>query len=236
VATLLGGNFEFHGDAQSEKTTKKWPFDIAIYQLDEKSQNFEGTITWPTLNSVHAIKGSFVNGTLQFKETEHVIKGGAHLFVSYQATPESVEKGWHMSGTWKDPKGDYGIFHFEVTDKQGNQFNLREQLFTNQVIKGTAKSSKSGKNWPFNIKMDGKFATELQDFQGEIQWPTLGSTHLIRGLLSHGRLTFKEHEYIKKGKAHLNVSYTLWYENGIMTGTYKDPKGDYGTIYFPVNK
>lgn len=225
----------YHGTAKSSETGKIWPFEISLDRLSDNPANkLDGMIYWPSLDSAHAVKATLQGDTIQFTETEIIVKGKAHLNVSYTGTFHQLGQMVNIAGDFKDPAGDKGSFTLQLADKEGRRFNMREDMFNKKGRRGTAKSARSGKSWPFVIEMDGSMATELQDFEGVIEWPTLNSLHSIRGLYMYGKLTFKEESALKKGKAHTGVSYTLWLENGALVGEYKDPKGDYGTVYLPI--
>ncbi len=100
---------------------------------------------------------------------------------------------------------------------------------TGTVFSGQVKSSKSTSTWPAVLKFVS-YDPSSGRLQGELEWPDLNSVHKIAGQLTGSRLTFREVDYIKKGRANLNCEYNASIENGVITGNWTDPNGDHGTF------
>ncbi len=103
--------------------------------------------------------------------------------------------------------------------------------FTGSVFSGKAISSKSGKSWPVIVKINS-YNHSSGKVEGEIEWPSLKSVHKIVGKLTDSLFTFKEVDYIKKGKANLNCQYSTIISGNKVSGTWSDPNSDIGTIEF----
>jgi len=102
VDKLLKGEL-ISGEAQETegpRNNRTWSFTIRITNYDAATGNVVGEITWPTLNSVHRIRGKLFGSTLEFVETEAIKAGRAYLNVSYKL---SLSDG-SASGTYFDPK------------------------------------------------------------------------------------------------------------------------------------
>lgn len=220
----------YAGVAKSAKTGKSWPFEIQFDRLDERDPGrLWGQVAWPSLRSVHTLDARLAGGTITFTEVEAVERGKANLAVRYEGKILGAAGERRAEGTYADPKGDRGTFLFELPEGGSD---LRALGFLDaRPLAGEAKSGKSGKSWPFALTLNGGRATELFDYEGTLEWPTLGSKHLVRGLYKGGRLLFEEVEAIKKGKARLKVKYELWRDGNGLTGTYDDPKGDRGSAW-----
>lgn len=223
----------YAGVAKSSKSGKVWPFEINFDRLDERAPStLWGQISWPSLRSVHILDARLEGDRLSFTEVEAAEKGKAHLKVRYEGRITGPAGDRRIEGSYTDPAGDHGTFAFELV-KGGS--DLRSLGFlSGRPLSGEAKSAKSGKAWPFTLTLDGERATELFDYEGTLEWPTLGSRHRVRGLYKGGRLLFAEVEAIRKGKAHLKVEYEFWRDGNGLTGAYRDPKGDRGTAWIAL--
>ena len=67
-------------------------------------------------------------------------------------------------------------------------------------------------------------------FRGELDWPSLGSLHEIRGTSTGWTLTFREVAAIKSGGAHLNCEYELVLDSASLRGPWREPGNDEGTV------
>ena len=88
LQTLTSGN-TLSGEAweiQGPRNGRKWPFKVKITSYDPDTGAIVGEITWPTLSSVHRIRGTLAGTSLNFTETEAIQPGSAHLNVSYALT------------------------------------------------------------------------------------------------------------------------------------------------------
>ena len=88
--TLAG---EAWGDAGGN-----WKFQLKITSYDPSTGAIVGEITWPSLASVHRIRGKLAGTSLTFTETEALRPGGAHLNVAYTFTLSQSS----ATGTWID--------------------------------------------------------------------------------------------------------------------------------------
>jgi hypothetical protein len=75
-----------------------WKFELKITSYDPSTGAIVGEITWPSLSSVHRIRGKLVGTSLTFTETEAIRAGGAHLNVAYTFTLSQSS----ATGTWLD--------------------------------------------------------------------------------------------------------------------------------------
>ncbi len=204
-------------------------FEVNFDRLDErKPEVLRGQLAWPSLASAHILDARLEGGRLSFVEKEAAEKGKARLGVQYEGRISADR----VEGTWSDPAGNRGTFYIELSEGGGDLRAIG--VLSRRPFTGEAKSSRSGKAWPFTLALDGERATELFDYEGTLEWPTLGSLHRVRGTYKYGRLEFKEVDAVRKGKARLGVSYTLWRDGNGLTGTYRDPKGDRGSVSIPL--
>ena len=60
-----------------------WKFELKITSYNPSTGAIVGEITWPSLASLHRIRGRLAGTTLTFTETEAIRPGGAHLNVAY---------------------------------------------------------------------------------------------------------------------------------------------------------
>ncbi|MCX6564842.1 MAG: hypothetical protein NTW38_00190 [Candidatus Aminicenantes bacterium] len=96
LSTLTSGkplSGEAWGDAGGD-----WKFEMKITSYNPSTGAIVGEITWPSLSSVHRIRGSLAGTSLTFTETEAIRAGGAHLNVAYTFTLGSTS----ATGTWID--------------------------------------------------------------------------------------------------------------------------------------
>jgi hypothetical protein len=221
------------GTAKSTVSGKSWMFEISFDQVaPKKAPELWGIISWPSLKSVHELDARLSNDKLTFTESEVITKGKARLGVRYEGRIEGDEHNRRVNGTYADPKGDKGTFTIELTTGGGDLRSIG--VFSKRPFSGEIKSAPGGKVLAFTLTLDGNRATELFDFEGTIEWPSLGSKHLVRGTNHYGRLEFTEVEALRKGKAHLNVTYALWRDGNGLTGTYTDPAGGKGSVSIPL--
>ena len=75
-----------------------WKFELKITSYNPSTGVVVGEITWPSLASVHRIRGKLVGTSLTFTETEAIRPGGAHLNVAYTFTLAQSS----ATGTWID--------------------------------------------------------------------------------------------------------------------------------------
>ncbi len=97
------------------------------------------------------------------------------------------------------------------------------------IFQYDVRSDQSGRSWPSTLKITS-VTQATGDFSGEITWHTLNSVNRVDGKITGNRMNFKETQYIRRGDAHLNVEYTLTFENNTWKGTWVEPKVDRGTI------
>ncbi len=96
LSTLTSGKLlsgEAWGDAGG-----RWIFELKITSYNPSTGAIVGEITWPSLSSVHRIRGSLAGTSLTFTETEAIRAGGAHLNCAYTFTLGSTS----ATGTWVD--------------------------------------------------------------------------------------------------------------------------------------
>jgi len=75
-----------------------WKFELKITSYNPSTGAIVGEITWPSLSSVHRIRGRLAGNSLTFTETEAIRPGGAHLNVAYTFTLAQSS----ATGTWID--------------------------------------------------------------------------------------------------------------------------------------
>ena len=75
-----------------------WKFQLKITSYDPSTGVVVGEITWPSLSSVHRIRGRLAGTSLTFTEIEAIRPGGAHLNVAYTFTLSQSS----ATGTWID--------------------------------------------------------------------------------------------------------------------------------------
>lgn len=112
-------------------------------------------------------------------------------------------------------------------------------LSSSTVYPGNADGSNGKEVWPLTIKFT-KFNEADGKFEGELEWPTLKAIHKIAGTLDGEQITFEETEFIKKGSATLDCSYTLNYDSSknefVGTWHVKSNPSDKGKIWIKYNK
>jgi len=91
----------------------------------------------------------------------------------------------------------------------------------------SGEARQGSKTWPFKIKVVN-YNNSTGAFNGEISWSSLSSIHRIRGVIKGKTLTFTEVEALRRGSAHLNVSYSLTASAQDAQGTWLD-QGDRST-------
>lgn len=96
TSSFTGGT-TLTGEAHAGGRT--WPFKIRITSHAAAGGAIVGEITWPSLNSVHRIKGKLSGNNLTFEETEAIRAGSAHLHCTYAMTLNATG----AKGTWLDP-------------------------------------------------------------------------------------------------------------------------------------
>ncbi len=79
-----------------------------------------------------------------------------------------------------------------------------------------------GRSWPFKIRITSHNPASGA-IAGEITWTSLNSIHQIHGTLSGKSLEFTETAAIRRGSAHLHVTYKLTVSASGASGTYHDP-------------
>lgn len=90
-----------------------------------------------------------------------------------------------------------------------------------------------GRVWPCHFRITQHDAATGQ-FEAQLEWPSLGSVHRVRGTLHGSQLRFTEVEAIRAGGAHLNVDYTMTVGGGRAEGRYLDrTDGGSGTMTIP---
>lgn len=100
-----------------------------------------------------------------------------------------------------------------------------------KTFQGEAISDKTGTKFPAVIRVK-EVNDATGEFTGEISWTSLNAVHKIVGRIDGKTLIFRETEFIKKGKAVLDVEYAFIYHKGQLTGRWYDPTNDYGTAMF----
>jgi hypothetical protein len=96
LQTLLSGH-ERAGEAWGN-SGGRWKFTLKIASFDRATGGIVGQIAWPSLSSVHRIRGKLTGDKLTFSEVEAIRAGGAHLNVAYTFT---IGKS-SADGTWVD--------------------------------------------------------------------------------------------------------------------------------------
>ena len=96
LPTLTSGK-TFSGEAWGDGGGN-WKFELKITSYNPSTGAIVGEITWPSLASVHRIRGRLAGTSLTFTETEALRAGGAHLNVAYTFTLGSTS----ATGTWVD--------------------------------------------------------------------------------------------------------------------------------------
>ena len=79
-------------------TGGNWKFQLKITSYDPSTGAIVGEISWPSLSSVHRIRGRLAGTSLTFTETEAIRPGAAHLNVAYTFTLAAAS----ATGTWMD--------------------------------------------------------------------------------------------------------------------------------------
>jgi len=110
----------------------------------------------------------------------------------------------------------------------GDSFPLSKDPNGKKVYKysGTATSSKSGREWPFTLTVEGP--EKDGSISGQIEWPSLNSINKIEGSKTATGITFAETEYIEQGGAFLNCRYYLDFKGTSLEGTWDGCNDDYG--------
>ncbi|MEQ1606098.1 MAG: tetratricopeptide repeat protein [Pyrinomonadaceae bacterium] len=85
-------------ETQGPRGNKSWPFTLRITSYDPATGSVEGEISWPSLQSVHRVRGNFSGNTLELTEKEAIKAGQAHLNVDY--TINVTDSG--ATGTYSD--------------------------------------------------------------------------------------------------------------------------------------
>jgi hypothetical protein len=96
LQTLASGK-TLSGEAWGD-TGGRWEFRLKITSYDEFTGAIVGEITWPSLSSVHRVRGKLAGSSLTFTEVEAIRPGGAHLNVAYTFTLSQSS----ATGTWVD--------------------------------------------------------------------------------------------------------------------------------------
>jgi hypothetical protein len=105
-----GQEYTYSGEAvSSKKVGRTWPFTLTLIGPD-KDGSISGQIEWPSLNSIHQIKGSVTTTGLTFTETAYIQKGEAVLNCKYYLHSE----GNSITGTWDScDDGDSGTISMQ---------------------------------------------------------------------------------------------------------------------------
>jgi len=82
---ILTSGKTFSGEAWGD-AGGNWKFQLKITSYDPSTGAIVGEITWPSLSSVHRIRGRLAGTSLTFTEAEAIRPGGAHLNVAYTFT------------------------------------------------------------------------------------------------------------------------------------------------------
>lgn len=85
----------FGGESSGRRN--RWPMRVRIVAHDRSSHKVEGEIEWPTLNAVHRMEGTLVDGTLVIREVGYIRKGQAGLGCAYEL---QLEGDHVLVGTW----------------------------------------------------------------------------------------------------------------------------------------
>jgi len=96
LQTLVNGG-ERTGEAWGD-SGGRWKFTLKITSYDRATGALVGQITWPSLSSVHRVRGTLTGNKLTFTEVEAIRPGGAHLNVAYTFTLGKNS----ATGTWVD--------------------------------------------------------------------------------------------------------------------------------------
>ena len=78
------------------------------------------------------------------------------------------------------------------------------------------------RRWPCQFRFTG-YDPSSGRFTGEVTWLNLGSVHRVDGTWSGGHLTFTETQAMRRGGAHLNVTYDMRSSGTLVSGTWSDP-------------
>ena len=96
--------------------------------------------------------------------------------------------------------------------KKAEKFSLKSPLITTgREYSGAVTEDPQNKQYGFSIIINIILDDGSGKIAGRISWPSEGSVHRISGTLVNNNLKFTEIEYIKKGKANLNCTYSLQY-------------------------
>ncbi|GBC59728.1 hypothetical protein DENIS_0669 [Desulfonema ishimotonii] len=96
IQALLNGK-DRPGEAWGD-SGGRWNFKLKITSYDRATGYVVGQITWPSLSSVHRVRGKLTGDKLTFTEVEAIRPGGAHLNVSYTFTLGNSS----ATGRWLD--------------------------------------------------------------------------------------------------------------------------------------
>jgi len=231
-AQALTSGETFKCEARSGSSV--WPCTFRVSGYTSASGTIVGELTWPTLKSVHRIRGELEGNTLTFAETEAVQRGRARLNVGYEmtigasgATGSWLDKGDGSRGTMTITRG--GEQATGATNPGGPAVTTPATpassagvlaLTSGRTFSCEARSGSSV--WPCTLRITA-YTGSSGAIAGEMTWTTLSSVHRISGKLEGTTLTFTETEAIRSGRAHLNVAYTAAISDGAATGTWVDP-------------
>jgi hypothetical protein len=99
----------FKGEVKSTNSNRTWPASIKIAGIQQSSGDFDGEISWPSLNAVNRIVGKIMGKRIIFKETAYIKQGGAHLNCEY----DFIYDGNTLQGVWTEPGADSGTAIFQ---------------------------------------------------------------------------------------------------------------------------
>ncbi len=82
--------------ARNNPNNSNWSGTVTFTSL--AGGDVHGEVAWPSLDSINQIDGTFGNGTLTFKESAYIKKGGAHLNCVYTMKYNNLSN--NFEGTW----------------------------------------------------------------------------------------------------------------------------------------
>jgi cell division protein FtsB len=80
-------------------TRESWPYKLKFTHYDPKTGELQGSIEWPTLNSINLVKGKIAGNQIVFSETDYVKKGDSLLdstyIVAFDKTTNKLTGYWY---------------------------------------------------------------------------------------------------------------------------------------------
>jgi hypothetical protein len=216
VTALAGGRTL---PCETKANGQTWPCQVRFTSYNPASGRIEGELTWTTLNSIHAVEGTLVQGRLVFQETRAIRAGSAYLNGRY----DLAVSGESASGSYLDPssglRGTMTIGFVGAAPAAAQP--SRSPLTSGGTFTCEAQSA-AGQKWPCQIRSTG-YDPDTGRITGELTWTSAASVHFVEGTLRGDRLIFTEVRAIRPGAATLGSSYDLRIGSSAVTGSYYDP-------------